>query len=144
MKGGLDLGNENPTTVWGSVDLDTESKNINGKRTSLYQQAGEDALEREMEFPGAGMAAGESCAVNGDEKTRDLADENDVGLTKEEDEDENIYPKPLGLFILITGIALSVFLISLDRTIITTVSLLLLSISTRDQFTTFKTEMHIR
>lgn len=38
-----------------------------------------------------------------------------------EEEDETNYPGPLGLFILITGIALSVFLISLDRTIITTV-----------------------
>jgi hypothetical protein len=36
-------------------------------------------------------------------------------------EDGNIYPGPLGLFLLVTGIALSVFLISLDRTIITTV-----------------------
>ncbi|CZT04291.1 related to major facilitator (MFS1) transporter [Rhynchosporium agropyri] len=40
-------------------------------------------------------------------------------LTGEKD-DETKYPGPLGLFILITGIALSVFLISLDRTIITT------------------------
>jgi len=39
-----------------------------------------------------------------------------------EEEDEVNYPGPLGLFILITGIALSIFLISLDRTIITTVS----------------------
>jgi len=38
-----------------------------------------------------------------------------------EEEDEVNYPGPLGLFVLITGIALSVFLISLDRTIITTV-----------------------
>ncbi|KAL2072957.1 hypothetical protein VTL71DRAFT_10281 [Oculimacula yallundae] len=37
-----------------------------------------------------------------------------------EEDDETKYPGPLGLFILITGIALSVFLISLDRTIITT------------------------
>ena len=36
--------------------------------------------------------------------------------------DDNVYPSPLGLVILIAGIALSVFLISLDRTIITTVS----------------------
>jgi hypothetical protein len=36
-------------------------------------------------------------------------------------DDGNIYPGPLGLFLLVTGIALSVFLISLDRTIITTV-----------------------
>ena len=36
-------------------------------------------------------------------------------------EDGNVYPGPLGLFILIMGVALSVFLISLDRTIITTV-----------------------
>jgi hypothetical protein len=35
--------------------------------------------------------------------------------------DGDIYPSPLGLFLLVTGIALSVFLISLDRTIITTV-----------------------
>jgi hypothetical protein len=39
----------------------------------------------------------------------------------DEDSEDLVYPKPLGLFILITGIALSVFLISLDRTIITTV-----------------------
>jgi len=41
---------------------------------------------------------------------------------EEDGEGEVNYPGPLGLFILITGIALSVFLISLDRTIITTVS----------------------
>jgi hypothetical protein len=40
----------------------------------------------------------------------------------ETEEDDSIYPSLLGLFILISGIALSVFLISLDRTIITTVS----------------------
>lgn len=51
----------------------------------------------------------------------DLKDENEIATAVAED-DENNYPKPLGLFILITGIALSVFLISLDRTIITTVS----------------------
>lgn len=39
-----------------------------------------------------------------------------------EEVDETKYPRSLALFILITGIALSVFLISLDRTIITTVS----------------------
>lgn len=38
------------------------------------------------------------------------------------EEEETNYPGPLGLSVLITGIALSVFLISLDRTIITTVS----------------------
>lgn len=38
------------------------------------------------------------------------------------EEEEIIYPGPLKLFILVVGIALSVFLISLDRTIITTVS----------------------
>jgi hypothetical protein len=49
--------------------------------------------------------------------------ENEGEVEKEEGEEgENNYPGPLGLFILITGIALSVFLISLDRTIITTVS----------------------
>ncbi|TVY26830.1 Efflux pump [Lachnellula hyalina] len=38
----------------------------------------------------------------------------------EKDEDDIAYPKPLALSFLIIGIALSVFLISLDRTIITT------------------------
>lgn len=38
-----------------------------------------------------------------------------------ETEDENVYPGPLPLTILIIGLCLSVFLISLDRTIITTV-----------------------
>jgi hypothetical protein len=38
------------------------------------------------------------------------------------EEDDNVYPGPLGLSMLIIGIALSVFLISVDRTIITTVS----------------------
>jgi len=41
---------------------------------------------------------------------------------EEKEEDENVFPGPLPLSILIIGIALSVFLISLDRTIITTVS----------------------
>lgn len=40
---------------------------------------------------------------------------------EEEDDDENVYPGPLPLAMLITGLCLSVFLISLDRTIITTV-----------------------
>ena len=39
----------------------------------------------------------------------------------EQEDDENIYPGPLPLTILIIGLCLSVFLISLDRTIITTV-----------------------
>jgi hypothetical protein len=47
---------------------------------------------------------------------------NEGEVERKEEDDENTYPGPLGLFILITGIALSVFLISLDRTIITTVS----------------------
>jgi hypothetical protein len=38
------------------------------------------------------------------------------------EEDDNVHPGPLGLSMLIIGIALSVFLISVDRTIITTVS----------------------
>jgi len=40
-----------------------------------------------------------------------------------EGNDESIYPNPLGLGFLIVGLCLSVFLISLDRTIITTVRL---------------------
>jgi hypothetical protein len=38
------------------------------------------------------------------------------------EEDDNVYPGPLGLIILSIGLMLCVFLISLDRTIITTVS----------------------
>jgi hypothetical protein len=45
----------------------------------------------------------------------------DVGF-EYEDEEQNVYPGPLPLTILIIGLCLSVFLISLDRTIITTVS----------------------
>ena len=45
------------------------------------------------------------------------------GINKvEEEKDENVYPGPLPLAFLIIGLCLSVFLISLDRTIITTVS----------------------
>ncbi|KAF8852927.1 major facilitator superfamily transporter [Acephala macrosclerotiorum] len=44
----------------------------------------------------------------------------EIGAGERNGEEETNYPGPLGLFILITGIALSVFLISLDRTIITT------------------------
>ncbi|CZR52547.1 related to major facilitator (MFS1) transporter [Phialocephala subalpina] len=44
----------------------------------------------------------------------------EVATGEKDEEEETKYPGPLGLFILITGIALSVFLISLDRTIITT------------------------
>ena len=40
-----------------------------------------------------------------------------------EEEDGNVYPGPLQLAVLIIGLCLSVFIISLDRTIITTVCL---------------------
>jgi hypothetical protein len=56
------------------------------------------------------------------EEATDPADrlETTVDDTPEETE-ENVYPEPLPLAILIIGLCLSVFLISLDRTIITTV-----------------------
>lgn len=44
-------------------------------------------------------------------------------IVQEQDADGNIYPGTFGLTILVIGLCLSVFLISLDRTIITTVSL---------------------
>lgn len=53
--------------------------------------------------------------------------DDDDGFVKPEmrpetgEEDETRYPGPLALFVLVVGIAFSVFLISLDRTIITTV-----------------------
>lgn len=79
--------------------------------------------DKELEMgPGAGLAAAGDSHIydtEGGGSTRALQE--NTGLA-EDDEDENRYPGPLALFILITGIALSVFLISLDRTIITTVS----------------------
>lgn len=53
------------------------------------------------------------------EATEGLEDKNQI----EEKGDVNVYPGPLPLTILIIGLCLSVFLISLDRTIITTVYL---------------------
>jgi hypothetical protein len=55
------------------------------------------------------------------ETEQSLKEKERVGEQVGGEEDEVNYPGPLGLFVLITGIALSVFLISLDRTIITTV-----------------------
>ncbi|KAG4434892.1 hypothetical protein IFR05_009622 [Cadophora sp. M221] len=56
----------------------------------------------------------------GDDDGKNAVDQKVAADETSEEEDETNYPGPLGLFILITGIALSVFLISLDRTIITT------------------------
>lgn len=79
--------------------------------------------DKELEMgPGAGLAlAGDSQIYDaeGDGSTKALQEKTSL---REDDEAENNYPGPLALFILITGIAPSVFLISLDRTIITTVS----------------------
>lgn len=49
-------------------------------------------------------------------------EENAADEGKDFDEEEVTYPKPWITAFLITGISLSVFLISLDRTIVTTVS----------------------
>lgn len=49
--------------------------------------------------------------------------ENLVPSEKKDEEDETVYPGPLGLIFLSLGLMLCVFLISLDRTIITPVSL---------------------
>ncbi|CZT10055.1 related to major facilitator (MFS1) transporter [Rhynchosporium graminicola] len=57
---------------------------------------------------------------DGEEPKTDEGDAVEAATLTGEKDDETKYPGPLGLFILITGIALSVFLISLDRTIITT------------------------
>lgn len=117
-----DFGNQ--TSITGPSSRPGTGKSRHGSLTQQqHRAAAESALGRKMEIPGAGLAAGESGALGGDEETRKLAEEKDVGMIEEDDKDENIYPKPLGLFLLVTGIALSVFLISLDRTIITTVSL---------------------
>jgi hypothetical protein len=79
--------------------------------------------DKELEVgPGTGLAAAGGSGIygtEGDGSTKALQEK--TGLA-EGDEDENNYPGPLALSILIIGIALSVFLISLDRTIITTVS----------------------
>jgi hypothetical protein len=40
---------------------------------------------------------------------------------EEREEEEKVYPRPLATTLIIIGLCLSVFLISLDRTIITTV-----------------------
>lgn len=59
------------------------------------------------------------------QSTKDPEAENSsqpAGNQADEDEPVNNYPSSLGLTVLIIGLCLSVFLISLDRTIITTVS----------------------
>jgi len=58
-------------------------------------------------------------------------------------EDENHYPGLLGLGILITGIALSVFLISLDRTIITTVSCSILYVARERELISAGDSIHL-
>lgn len=58
-----------------------------------------------------------------DEASQTNRDTDPKGNLDGNDGDEIVYPGPLKLSILVIGIALSVFLISLDRTIITTVSI---------------------
>ncbi|KUJ13537.1 MFS general substrate transporter [Mollisia scopiformis] len=87
-------------------------------RSSLMSASGAGAVpkykEIEISHP---IAEGASSKVSTSEGSSQhvLPDEKEGA-----EEEETVYPGPLGLFILITGIALSVFLISLDRTIITT------------------------
>ncbi|KAH7357258.1 major facilitator superfamily domain-containing protein, partial [Rhexocercosporidium sp. MPI-PUGE-AT-0058] len=66
------------------------------------------------------MAHTEVTRGNDGRKTIDQGEQKAAAAITVDEEDETNYPGPFGLFILITGIALSVFLISLDRTIITT------------------------
>lgn len=58
--------------------------------------------------------------TNSNNVKSDLSDEEKA--TQKEEEDDNIYPGPLGLTFLSIGLMLCVFLIALDRTIITPVS----------------------
>lgn len=60
---------------------------------------------------------------NGQEAKKDTEDEKQgpLGLPRGEDDEEKNYPGQLALTLIIIGLCLSVFLISLDRTIITTV-----------------------
>lgn len=88
------------------------------QRSSAVSVAGK---YREIE---ASKPATEIGSVKGAANEDGQVDEKGVGNGGANgEEDEIVYPGPLKLFILVFGIALSVFLISLDRTIITTVSL---------------------
>lgn len=110
----------------GSALYGSESATLWSENRSSVLSAGNANLSKykEIEIPREatpGISKAGDCdgsgggGVEGEEVNVGAGEEGKV------EEDEVKYPGPLGLFILITGIALSVFLISLDRTIITTV-----------------------
>lgn len=105
----MNIRNSGTSATEATISTDTASESGN---TTLYERPESSALDREMR------------ALTQDETTTAMGRSEGSMESKEENEREVSYPEPLGLFILIMGIALSVFLISLDRTIITTVSLI--------------------
>lgn len=106
------VGARSGSHAFGSDDITLYSEVPASRYSDKYPEfGGLDPVERPLVKPAEKAA----------DKTVDQAETNAAAPGAEE-EDDTVYPGPLGLFILITGIALSVFLISLDRTIITTVS----------------------
>jgi hypothetical protein len=132
-------------------EWDPEAPSQSGSMSSYPGYRGKNPLNESMSMSGSAKYGSEDTTLYSyprssvvDESTVGKYEEIKIGGPKlEEDvsgkepkveevphnrhEDGNIYPGPLGLFLLVTGIALSVFLISLDRTIITTVRLSSLS-----------------
>jgi hypothetical protein len=93
-------------------------------RSEITQQTGSATLRNSWGSRSVGSWSGKDKA----QESANIIGEN--GKNEEQpqqanvEEDETVYPGPLPLSILVIGIALSVFLISLDRTIITTVRLM--------------------
>lgn len=75
-----------------------------------------------MPYVSPGLEASPSTIQSNFAEAASLKRKGAGGTRHNIDEDEsNIYPRPLALSLIIIGLCLSVFLISLDRTIITTV-----------------------
>lgn len=95
-------------------ELDSEATNVASNSTAPTK-----AVKSEQSGY-LGSQSGSSSSQNGSSDAPTFNSMGSLGQGEREEE-ENIYPRPLARTLIIIGLCLSVFLISLDRTIITTV-----------------------
>ena len=104
------------TKPWNSGRLQRESL-----RSEITQETGSVTLRNSWGNRSVGSWSGKDKAHESANIISENVKEEEQPEQTVMEEDENVYPGPLRLSILVIGIALSVFLISLDRTITTTV-----------------------
>lgn len=94
--------------------LSTLEEQRHEAKPSIKLSRNSKPFEPEIEFA-AGQADIENASSSSDTPM------NEAEFASEEEQDETVYPGPVGLALLSLGLMLSVFLIALDRTIITPV-----------------------